>query len=302
MTQGSVLYAYAIAVLPEGEEPVWHLVKRVPGIDGAPVILVADTARADDTRMAVLVSAVDRARYAPGEVEAHVGELEWLAPRAEAHDRVVTAASDRVPIVPLPIFSLFRDDAAVLAMLTERRGELSHLFARLRGAREYTVRVYRDDVRLNAALAGLSPRVKALERDASHASPGQRYLLQRKLDEVRRAELRGVSAEVAHAAYHALAPVARAAVREPLPAAIAGADASGATSTQPAILNASFLVDDHRLEEFRRHLSEVIAAREPVGFRIEFTGPWPAYHFAREADPPASARTDSAPNGETRDD
>jgi hypothetical protein len=71
-------------------------------------------------------------------------------------------------------------------------------------------------------------------------------------------------------------------VREPLPAPIAGAEPREAASTQPAILNASFLVDDARLDDFRSRLSELITEREPAGFRVDFTGPWPAYHFARE--------------------
>ena len=166
-------------------------------------------------------------------------------------------------------------------MLGERRDELSRLFARLLGAREYTVRVYRDDAMLDAALPDLSPHIRELESGAERASPGQRYLLQRKLDEARRTELRRVSSDIAQAMYGALSPLARAAVREPLPAAIASAESRGA-STQPAILNASFLVDDERLDQFRRALSELIALRAPAGFRVDFTGPWPAYHFARE--------------------
>jgi hypothetical protein len=266
------------------------------GIDAAPVTLVSDDADTGTEPMAVLVSSVSAEVYAPSQVESRVGELQWLAPRAEAHDRVVTAAADAAPVIPLPIFSLFRDEAAIRAMLTERRDELSRLFARLRGAREYTVRVYRDDTRLNSALSDLSPHVRELEAGAERASPGQRYLLQRKLDEARRTELRRVSSEVAQSMYRALAPLARAAVREPLPAAIANADARG-TSTQPAILNASFLVEDNRLDEFRRALSELIELRASAGFRVDFTGPWPAYHFARESNASATAPT-SASDGE----
>jgi hypothetical protein len=287
-----LLYAYAIASLPEGEQPLAHLVRGLAGIDGSPIALVSEPG------MSVLVSAVDSTSYVPEEVEARVGQLEWLAPRAEAHDRVVTSAADGASVIPLPIFSLFRDEAAIRAMLAERREELRRLFARLRGAREYTVRLYRDDARLNAALGDLSPRVRELERSAASASPGQRYLLQRKLDEERRAELRRVSGEVARATFDRLAPLARAAVREPLPAAIAGAEAS--TGTQPAILNASFLVVEERLDDFRRQLSEVIEVREPAGFRVQFTGPWPAYHFARETSP-RDEQSGATPASETTD-
>ncbi len=281
MTVSPLLYAYAIVLLPEERELVTNHLHRMVGIDAMPVTLAGDSASVRRQPMAVLVSEVDGATYAPGEVESRVGELAWLAPRAEAHDRVVTAAADAAPVIPLPIFSLFRDEAAIRAMVGERRDELSRLFARLLGAREYTVRVYRDDAMLDAALPDLSPHIRELESGAERASPGQRYLLQRKLDEARRTELRRVSSDIAQAMYGALSPLARAAVREPLPAAIASAESRGA-STQPAILNASFLVDDERLDQFRRALSELIALRAPAGFRVDFTGPWPAYHFARE--------------------
>lgn len=298
MTVPPLLYAYAIVSLPEERELVTNHLHRMAGIDAAPVTLVSDEAVERSQPMAVLISAVDAQTYAPSQVESRVGELEWLAPRAEAHDRVVTAAADAAPVIPLPIFSLFRDEAAIRAMLAERREELSRLFARLRGAREYTIRVYRDDARLHAALSDLSPHIREMESSAASASPGQRYLLQRKLDEARRTELRRVSSEVAQAMYRALAPLARAAVREPLPAAIANAES---TSIQPAVLNASFLVDDARLDDFRLALSGLIALRSPAGFRIDFTGPWPAYHFAREGEPSTAAPTSAAPDAEMRD-
>ena len=298
MTVPPLLYAYAIVSLPEQRELVTNHLHRMAGIDAAPVTLVMDEVLDRAQPMAVLVSAVDAQTYAPSEVESRVGQLEWLAPRAEAHDRVVTAAADAAPVIPLPIFSLFRDETAIRGMLASRREELSRLFARLRGAREYTVRVYRDDARLHAALSDLSPHIRELESSAMSASPGQRYLLQRKLDEARRTELRRVSSDVAQSMYRTLASVARGAVREPLPAAIANAES---TTTQAAVLNASFLVDDTRLDDFRRALSELIALRSPAGFRVDFTGPWPAYHFARESESSAPAPGTAAPDGDMRD-
>jgi hypothetical protein len=109
-----------------------------------------------------------------------------------------------------------------------------------------------------------------------------------------------VSSDIAQATYRVLAPLARASVREPLPAAIVPAEARSG-STQPAILNASFLVDDERLDDFRRALSDLITVRSPAGFRVDFTGPWPAYHFARETGSGASTPSAAAPGGEGHD-
>src|SRR5688500_18189695 len=88
------------------------------GIDGAVVHLHADG------DVAALLSEVDAGVYAGPEVEARSADLEWLGPRARAHDLVVTWASDRGAVIPLPMFSLFRDRAGVGAMLRERHDAL----------------------------------------------------------------------------------------------------------------------------------------------------------------------------------
>ena len=49
-----------------------------------------------------------------------------------------------------------------------------------------------------------------------------------------------------------------------------------------AILNAAFLVAPSRVVEFQRSLTEMVNKYEPSGFKFDFTGPWPAYHFVGE--------------------
>jgi hypothetical protein len=121
----------------------------------------------------------------------------------------------------------------------------------------------------------LSPTIEGLERQAREASPGQRYLLQRKLDAERRNELKRVAADVARASFQTLAPLALEAVREPLPAK-GREDAPGV-----AVLNAFFLVRRGALEPFQQSLTAIVREHEPHGFRFDFTGPWPPYHFVR---------------------
>src|SRR5256885_562237 len=106
------LYVYGIA-------PATADVSRAPnGLEDAPVECLADG------EIAAIVSRVDGERYAPSMVERGTEDVEWLAPRAVAHDRVLTWMSDHSPIVPLPIFSLFSGEVALRQMLDERRAEL----------------------------------------------------------------------------------------------------------------------------------------------------------------------------------
>ena len=196
-----------------------------------------------------------------------------------AHDAVLTWASDRGAVAPFPMLSLFRGTAGVHHMLRSRSGELERALRRSATGREYHLRVFRLDEQLAASLATLSPRIGELEATMATATPGQQYLLGRKLAEERKSELRRVGAEVARQIHSALRDRSAGAVRDQLPRS-SGSDAGRQAGA--AVLNAAYLVRHEALDDFRSALTAIIAHREPEGFRFEFTGPWPVYHFVRE--------------------
>lgn len=259
-----VLYAYAVT-------PARLDVVGAPaGIDAGDVGLVIEG------DVAALVSSVDTKAYAPERVEQLTEEVKWVAPRASAHDAVVTWAGDRGPVVPLPIFTLFHDESGVRQMLRDRRTELLATLARVGAGEEYGLRIFRLDEALARHVGTLSPSVEALERQAREANPGQRYLIERKLEKERRNELRRIAGEVARESFETLAPLALESVREPLPAK--GRDDTAGV----AVLNAFFLVRRAALAPFQHSLTAIVREHEPHGFRFDFTGPWPPYHFVRE--------------------
>jgi hypothetical protein len=253
---------------------VYSVVPRGIDVAGAPAGL--DYGRVSlliEGDIAAVVSAVD-STYADG-LDERLADVRWLGPRAAAHDAVLTWASDAGPVVPLPLLSLFRSEDAVRAMLRERHGELTSLMDYVGRGREYGVRVFRIDEELRAALAELSEAVHGLEREvAAASSPGQSYLLGRKLETAKKDELRRLSRDVASGALDALSSRSIAAVEDPLPAP--SGDHVGI-----AVLNASFLVAHDRVDEFRGAVTELVQRHHGRGFRVEFTGPWPPYHFAR---------------------
>lgn len=257
----TALYAYAI--VPASLDPT----TAPSGIDDGPVV----TLRAGD--IAALVTPIDDAAYDPELVAARSQDLTWLGARAAAHDRVITWAADLETVIPLPLFSLFRDSDGVRQMLARRGAELAQTLRDLGDAREYTVRVYRLDAQLRVALAARSPEVAELEARVSNASPGQRYLLERKLDQTRREELERVGRETADEVFAALGGIARATARDPVTSQPAAAG--------HAVLNAAFLVAVRNVEAFRSTVTQLVERRGPEGFRFEFTGPWAPYHFVR---------------------
>lgn len=259
------LYVYGIA-------PATADLSGAPeGLEDAPV------ERLVDGELAVIASRLDGERYAPNAIERGTEDVEWLAPRAVAHDRVLTWMSDHGPVVPLPIFSLFSGEPAVRQMLEERRKELEAALRHVAQGREYALRVYRIDSELSAIATELSPRLAELQQNATSASPGQRYLLERKLDTERKNELHGLGARIARESRDALRPFAVEMAETRVAAGAARAAAEGVL-----ILDVAFLVAADRLELFQRALTEIVTRHSGRGFRFDFTGPWPPYHFVQQ--------------------
>jgi len=230
----------------------------------------------ESAELAAVVSRVDGGEYAPAAVERATENLEWLAPRAVAHDRVLTWVSDHGPVVPLPIFSLFSGAPAVQNMLRDRHAQLVVALRRAASGREYALRVYRIDSEVVKSAAELSPKLAQLRDAAAAASPGQRYLLERKLETERKGDLHSIGARVARSVMDTLRPLAL----DTSEGQIAPRAAHG-TADAALILDAAFLVEPAALEEFQRELTAIVERHASQGFRFDFTGPWPLYHFVQ---------------------
>ena len=91
--------------------------------------------------------------------------------------------------------------------------------------------------------------------------------------------MRVVTQQIVDEIIASLQPVAVGVIRSPIPR-IAAADAPAAGIM---VLSAAFLVPHDRVAEFQRALTALVDrhGREGRGFRFDFTGPWPPYHFAR---------------------
>jgi hypothetical protein len=240
------------------------------GIDGGRVNLIPN---GDVAALATSVSAED---YSPDRVESLTADVDWVSQRAMAHDKVLTWASDSVPVIPFPMWTLFRESNAVKAMLSKRMSELQNTFTRIGDGREFIVRAYVQPGVLKDKLGDHSSELVKLQAEAAKATPGQKYLLERKIENLRRDAGRDVTAKVAGEIHDALRAASMESVREqPVN--------SGAPREQGrAVLNASFLVAPSRVVEFQKALTELVTKYEPSGFKFDFTGPWPPYHFVGE--------------------
>ncbi|HEY0080979.1 MAG TPA: GvpL/GvpF family gas vesicle protein [Pyrinomonadaceae bacterium] len=222
--------------------------------------------------LAAIVSAVAAADYGERMLEAHLSDARWTAARVMRHEQVVEFFAARTSVVPLRFGTIYLSRERVEQMLAEREDELRRILARIDGREEWGVNIYYDRETLKEKIPTVSPRLRELTEQAARTSPGQAYLMRKKLDALRADEMRAELKRVGESVERRLTESAEGAAR--LRVLKGEAAEHGEVAAKLA-----FLVARESFEEFQDAASRLADEYVPLGFRIELTGPWPAYNF-----------------------
>jgi hypothetical protein len=252
-THGVWVYAIAerVARIPLGQ---------LRGVGGGPVRTLAAaglTAVAEDVGLAA---------FGAEALRRNLEDLDWLEATARAHHRVIDAVAQQGPLVPMRLATVYSGDESLGAMLAERSADLRVALARITGRQEWGVKAYA------ARQSEPGGAGSSTEPTGPGGGAGAAYLRRRRDElasqkDARREAL--VSAEVIHADLSRHAAETR----------VHPAQAPQLTGSRaPMILNAAYLLDDGRGEDFAAVVTAV--GEQHPGVRLELTGPWPPYSFA----------------------
>ncbi|TYK45004.1 GvpL/GvpF family gas vesicle protein [Actinomadura decatromicini] len=278
----TAVYLYGVA---RGLDPAE--LRGASGVAGAPVRGVVAGG------LTALVSTVRLDEYGEAALRANLEDLAWLEATARAHHDIVDRAAHAAPTAPVRIATIYQDDDRVAEVLAAQAERFRSVLDRLTGRTEWGVKAWADPAALDApdthSGGGLAPSAEpptgppssaqsGSEASRSGSEPaagtGTAYLLRRQRERRRREDAGRRAAEHAGTVHADLADLAVAARRH----APQDPRLSGRTGTQ--VLNAAYLLDDDRVDDF---LAAARAAGERLaGVEVEVTGPWPPYSFIGE--------------------
>jgi hypothetical protein len=225
--------------------------------------------------LAAVASAVPLSDYGEEALGSRLEDAAWTAVRALRHEGVVEHFARRAAVAPLRFGTIYLRRESVGRMLEERGEELGRVVARLEGREEWGVNVYAERAKMKEEVVRLSPRLREMSERAGQSAPGQAYLLRKKIEALRDEETRAETKRVLNEMESALSSVSMGAAR--LRLLKDEANERGELAAKLA-----FLVPREGFEEFRAAAERLAEQHAPLGFRIELTGPWPAYNFASE--------------------
>lgn len=242
-------YVYAL-VRAEKRPPLRALPAAMPG--GGPVRLVP----AEDVWLAV--STVPAREYDQGALEAGLQDLDWLGPRAVAHEAVVEHFLSCPAVLPMQLFTLFKTDERAVDHVVRTHGKIARILQRIEGHVEWGLRLAWDE----QAARALAPPL---------AASGTAYLArQRDQLAARRtgwAEARGAADKL----YRTLGRAAAAARRH-------GATEEASPQSR-LLLDAAFLVRGDQCAAFQEQVRAYGQELAAQGITVALTGPWPPYNF-----------------------
>ena len=237
------------------------------GVGGGAVEVV------DVGAVAAAVSRVSAQDYDPQRIEAHLQDLSWVAEQGVAHETVVAWFVDHSEILPVPLFTLYSGIAAMQKEIAPKVAEISAELARLANKREWDVKISFNEADLERHASALSPRLAELEQEANAASPGKRYLLQKKRADLLKAETRKAAHDIAGDVLQQTAAVAIERRSLPIPRT---------ADELPVIAYAALLVERDRESDLIDILERQATHLQSLGMALAFSGPWAPYRFTGE--------------------
>jgi hypothetical protein len=205
-----------------------------------------------------VVSSVPARQYDEGTLDRGVQRLEWVGPRALAHEEVVEHFLSAPAVLPMQLFALFTSDERAIEHITRERRRIARILARVGGHVEWGLRVT------------LSPEPSRLRATRTPRSGADYLALKRNRREAGRTRLEQAKRDAGRA-YRSISRTAAAARRRP--------EIEEAAPGSPVVLDAAFLVPAGRRRAFEAAVRRHARPLEDAGMAVSLTGPWPAYNF-----------------------
>jgi hypothetical protein len=215
--------------------------------------------------LAAAVGTVNLEEFRGARLRRTFEDVDVFAPKARAHNAIVSAFRRGGPVIPVRLGTIYRDDRRVSQLLLNEHDDMVAALRRVSGRDELGVKAYAD------------PRSLALQGDLVNSEatdPLSRvpYLLRRRRQLAAQQEGYRLASAEADRVHAMLLRCAVDGKRKP-------PSEKHVTNKGPwTLLNGSYLVDKDVVGLFMETVTAL--ERSTARIRLEVTGPWPPYSFA----------------------
>lgn len=242
----------------------------MPGGEGVRLLEMPQTpSRRAAQRDWLVVSTVPESMYGEDTLQQRMQDLEWIGPRAMAHEAVIEHFLSSDAVLPMQLFALFTSDARAVEHVVRNQRRIGRILLRIERQVEWGLRLMWDPGAVETAKERRTGRGRSVQ--AGRAASGSDYLARKSNQRNQsRALLQRARADATRV-YRTIAGEASESRRR------SGVERAARGSR--LLLDAAFLVPARRTGAFQAAVRRHAGALEGAGISVSLTGPWPPYNF-----------------------
>jgi hypothetical protein len=206
-----------------------------------------------------IVQSVPESQYGEAALARGLQNLDWVGPRAIAHEGVIESFLTSPALLPMQLFTLFTSDARVVEHVRSDRARIARILKRIEKKVEWGLRLTWSEkaVREKAAKkeARTGTEFLARKRDILDVNRTRLLKARKTADRVYKEVSRQAAASRRRTSLERAAPGSR------------------------LLLDAAFLVSAAKSGPFKSAIRQHARDLRAAGVEVSLTGPWPAYNF-----------------------
>jgi len=206
-------------------------------------------------------------------------DLPWIKEKAVLHETVIEEAmrngGEIASLIPMKFGTIFKEEKALQEALNKHHEQFRETLEKLEGKQEWGVKAYlTDQNKFEQTVKEKNATIREKEREIAGMPEGMAFFMEEELKDVISSEVNKELNHVVEDLYESLSRQAEASVHNN----ILGRELTG--KREPMVFNAACLVAGGKIEEFKEAARRLNQEIRKKGLDLEFSGPWPAYHFA----------------------
>ncbi|CDO05015.1 Gas vesicle synthesis protein GvpL/GvpF [Oceanobacillus picturae] len=263
----NLIYLYGLVPTEEMEK---ESLSNLTGFDGTSSIYSLPIG--DITAIVCALPADD---YNAATIESKLNQdMEWLQNKAFHHHETITALHQQYTFIPLKFCTIYEDTANLYETIRSNEKQLTDSFQTLHASEEWTLKIYCNEQKLRESIKESDPEIEKQKEEITKLPRGRQFFEKKKIDSLVGKQLDQEKDRFGETLHRLVKDVAtNYTVKKNW-----NKDMTGLK--EEMVWNSAYLVPKEKVENFINIILRFEKEQADTVWRIEATGPWPAYHFS----------------------
>ncbi|MCF7879036.1 MAG: GvpL/GvpF family gas vesicle protein [Candidatus Omnitrophica bacterium] len=204
----------------------------------------------------------------------------WIKEKVLLHHQVIEKAMKdngrQRSLIPMRFGIMFEQEKKLREALRKDYSRINEVLENLKGKQEWSLKVYlRDRRKLEKTIEANNEIIAKKQKEIDSLDEGTAFFLEEELKEIVSRQIGKQINTITKQIGLSLKKYSNQIVENK----VLQKEISG--RPEPMVFNASFLILDEKVKQFKQQAHNLAKQIEPQGLNLEYNGPWAAYNFSQ---------------------